>query len=116
MNTVTLISKYKEIRKKKNITQRSLAVLSNIPQPAIARLETNSPKGVHIDTLNALLTCLGYTLEIVPIDRTESSYSTFIREGAKILDHKSLERAERRKKNNETLRKEAEKVFRGANL
>ncbi len=84
MDTTALISKYTGIRKTKKITQRKLADLSNIPQPAIARLESNSPKGVRVDTLNTLLSCLGYTLEIVPIESKESSYSDFLINGASI--------------------------------
>lgn len=62
-----LIGKIIEAREEKGLTQRELAELSGIKQPAIARLESGAavPK---IDTLIRLLVPLGKTIAIVPLD------------------------------------------------
>lgn len=63
---VALIGKIIEAREEKGMSQRDLAEISGIKQPAIARLESmkNTPQ---IDTLFKILNPLGYTLSIVPI-------------------------------------------------
>ena len=63
---VALIGKMIEAREKKGISQRELAKLSGVKQPAIARLESmkSTPQ---IDTLFKILAPLGYTLSITPI-------------------------------------------------
>ena len=63
---IELIGKVIEARKEKGLSQRDLAELSGVKQPAIARLESmqSTPK---IDTLIRILNPLGYTLSIVPI-------------------------------------------------
>ena len=61
-----LIGKIIEARKTQGISQRRLAELSGIKQPAIARLERGK-SAPQIDTLLKLLVPLGYTLEIVPL-------------------------------------------------
>ena len=63
---VSIIGKMIEAREEKGLTQRELAEISGVKQPAIARLETlrTTPQ---IDTLFKVLYPLGYTLEIVPI-------------------------------------------------
>lgn len=60
-----LIGKLIEARKAKGLSQRDLAEISGVKQPAIARLESmrSTPK---IDTLFKILSPLGYTLSIVP--------------------------------------------------
>ena len=65
---VALIGKMIEAREKKGLSQRDLAEISGIKQPAIARLESmkSTPQ---IDTLFKLLLPLGYTIEIVPLKR-----------------------------------------------
>lgn len=65
-----LIGKVIEARKEKGLSQRDLAELSGVKQPAIARLESmqSTPK---IDTLIRILNPLGYTLSIVPITSFE---------------------------------------------
>ena len=64
---VELIGKMIEAREKKGLSQRELAKLSGVKQPAIARLE--SMKVVpQIDTLFKILAPLGYTLSITPIN------------------------------------------------
>jgi len=57
-----------EAREKNNMSQRALSLASGIAQPAIAKIEKqkNSPQ---INTLIKLLVPLGYTLEIVPLER-----------------------------------------------
>lgn len=61
-----LIGKMIEAREEKGLSQRELAELSGVKQPAIARLESlkTTPQ---IDTLFKVLCPLGYTIEIVPI-------------------------------------------------
>jgi DNA-binding XRE family transcriptional regulator len=61
-----LIGKLIEAREQKGLSQRDLAGLSGVKQPAIARLESmrSTPQ---IDTLFKLLSPLGYTLAIVPV-------------------------------------------------
>jgi DNA-binding XRE family transcriptional regulator len=60
-----LIGKLIEAREEKGLSQRDLAKLSGVKQPAIARLESlkTTPQ---IDTLFKVLSPLGYTLSIVP--------------------------------------------------
>lgn len=61
-----LIRKVIEAREAKGLSQRELAEISGVKQPAIARLESmrSTPQ---IDTLFKVLSPLGYTLSIVPI-------------------------------------------------
>lgn len=63
-----LILKMVELRESQGISQRGLSEISGLKQPAIARLESmqSTPQ---IDTLLKVLVPLGYTLEIVPLDR-----------------------------------------------
>lgn len=65
---VELIGKMIEAREEKGLSQRELAKLSGVKQPAIARLETmkSTPQ---IDTLFKVLAPLGYTLSITPISK-----------------------------------------------
>ena len=62
-----LIGKLIETREEKGLSQRGLAELSGIKQPQIARLESmkSSPQ---LDTLFKILTPLGYTLSITPME------------------------------------------------
>lgn len=64
---VELIGKIIETREQKGYSQRDLAKLSGVKQPAIARLESmkSTPQ---IDTVLKLLAPLGYTLTVVPFD------------------------------------------------
>lgn len=63
---VSLIGKMIEAREAKGLSQRDLAKLSGVRQPAIARLESmkSTPQ---IDTLFKILAPLGYTLSITPL-------------------------------------------------
>ena len=63
---VELIGKMIEAREMKGYSQRELAELSGVKQPAIARMESlkSTPQ---IDTLLKILAPLGYTLSITPI-------------------------------------------------
>ena len=63
---VSIIGKMIEAREKKGLSQRELAEVSGVKQPAIARLESLKATP-QIDTLFKVLYPLGYTLEIVPI-------------------------------------------------
>lgn len=65
---VSLIGKMIEARESKGISQRELAELSGVKQPAIARIE--SMKTIpQVDTLLKVLAPLGYTLGIVPLQK-----------------------------------------------
>jgi hypothetical protein len=62
-----LIGKLIETREEKGLSQRGLAELIGMKQPQIARLESmkSSPQ---LDTLFKVLTPLGYTLSITPMN------------------------------------------------
>lgn len=62
----SIISKVIKAREEKGLSQRELAEMSGVKQPAIARIE-NMKNAPQIDTLMKLLVPLGYTLEIVPL-------------------------------------------------
>jgi transcriptional regulator with XRE-family HTH domain len=68
----SLIGKMIEARESCGITQRELARLSGVKQPAIARLESMRA-APHIDTVLRILEPLGYTLEIVPIKKEKQA-------------------------------------------
>lgn len=64
---IELIGKMIEAREEKGLSQRELAQISGVKQPAIARLESmkTTPR---IDTLFKILNPLGYTISIVPLN------------------------------------------------
>lgn len=62
-----LIGKIIEAREEMGLSQRELAELSGVKQPAIARLESGAAVP-RIDTLIRLLVPLGKTLAIVPLE------------------------------------------------
>lgn len=64
----SLIMKMVEARESRGVSQRDLSKLSGVKQPAIARMESmkSTPQ---IDTLLKVLVPLGYTLEIVPLNK-----------------------------------------------
>ena len=66
---VSLIVKMIEAREAKGLSQRELAKLSGVKQPAITRMESmkSTPQ---INTLIKVLIPLGYTLEIVPLNQS----------------------------------------------
>ena len=68
---IELIGKMIEAREGKGLSQRELARISGVKQPAIARLESmkSTPQ---IDTLFKILNPLGYTISIVPLNSTDS--------------------------------------------
>lgn len=66
---VSLIGKIIEAREAKGLSQRELAELSGVKQPAIARMESMKTTP-QIDTLIKVLMPLGYTLAIVPLNQT----------------------------------------------
>lgn len=63
-----LISRMIAAREEQGLSQRELAELSGIKQPAIARMESlrSTPQ---IDTMLKVLVPLGYTLQIVPLQK-----------------------------------------------
>ena len=64
---VALIGKVIEARESKGLSQKELADLAGLKQPAIARLETMKATP-QIDTLFKVLQPLGFTLAVVPTD------------------------------------------------
>ena len=62
---IDLVGKLIEAREQKGISQKRLAEMSGLKQPAIARLERMHATP-QIDTLFKVLKPLGYTLAIVP--------------------------------------------------
>ena len=62
---IAFAGKLIEAREEKGISQKRLAEMSGLKQPAIARLERMQATP-QIDTLFKILKPLGYTLEIVP--------------------------------------------------
>ena len=68
---VSIIGKMIEAREKRGLSQRALAEISGVKQPAIARLESMKTTP-QIDTLFKVLHPLGYTLEIVPLQQNDA--------------------------------------------
>jgi len=71
---ISLIGKMIEAREEKGISQRELAEISGVKQPAIARLE-NLKVTPQIDTLFKILYPLGYTMDIVPLNNKQTKQS-----------------------------------------
>ena len=69
---IALIGKMIEAREEKGLSQRELAEISGVKQPAIARLE-NLKATPQIDTLFKVLHPLGYTIEIVPLNGKQAN-------------------------------------------
>lgn len=65
---VSLIGKLIEARESKGLSQKQLAELAGLKQPAIARLESMKATP-QIDTLFKILQPLGYTLAVVPAEQ-----------------------------------------------
>lgn len=56
------------IREEKGLTQSQLAEMCHVKQPVIARMES-SVHSPQIDSLLKILTPLGYTIQIVPLEK-----------------------------------------------
>jgi DNA-binding XRE family transcriptional regulator len=67
---ISLIGKMIEAREERGLSQRGLAEISGVKQPAIARLESMKATP-QIDTLFKVLHPLGYTIEIVPLNHKQ---------------------------------------------
>lgn len=67
---VSLIGKMIEAREKKGLSQRNLAKICGVKQPAIARIESRKTTP-QVDTLLKMLIPLGYTLKVVPLSKQE---------------------------------------------
>jgi len=63
---ISIMSKIIDVRKQKGLSQKELASMVGMKQPAIARLE-NLRTVPTVDTLIEILHPLGYTLEVVPL-------------------------------------------------
>jgi transcriptional regulator with XRE-family HTH domain len=68
---IDLVGKLIEARQQKGISQKHLAEMAGLKQPAIARLERMQATP-QIDTLFKVLRPLGYTLAIVPNNTANS--------------------------------------------
>ena len=77
---IALIGKMIEAREAKGLSQRDLAEMSGVKQPAIARLESMKTTP-QIDTLFKILNPLGYTLSIVPIEQGNAVEQTLAAKG-----------------------------------
>lgn len=67
-----LIRTMVKIREEQGLTQAELAEMCNVKQPVIARME----KAVHspqVDSLLRVLNPMGYTLQIVPIEKQKKT-------------------------------------------
>lgn len=64
---IELIGKVIGAREERGLSQRELAQISGVKQPAIARLESMKTTP-QIDTLFKILNPLGYTISIVPLN------------------------------------------------
>jgi transcriptional regulator with XRE-family HTH domain len=62
-----LIKALVNLREEKGLTQSQLAELCDVTQPVIARMES-SIHSPQVNSLLKILSQLGYTLEIVPIN------------------------------------------------
>ena len=71
---ISLAGKLIEAREQKGISQKRLAEMSGLKQPAIARLERMQATP-QIDTLFKVLKPLGYTLAIIPIGQKKHSHA-----------------------------------------
>lgn len=69
---ISLVGKLIEAREQKGISQKRLAEMSGLKQPAIARLERMQATP-QIDTLFRVLKPLGYTLAIVPDETAQAT-------------------------------------------
>lgn len=60
-----------QIREKQGLTQAKIAELCGVKQPMIARMEKtiHSPR---LDSILKVLVQLGYTLQIIPIEKKDS--------------------------------------------
>ena len=65
---VKLIGKMIEAREKQGLTQRDLAKISGVKQPAIARIESLRSTPQLATPLKVLIP-LGYSLEIIPLQK-----------------------------------------------
>lgn len=69
---VSVMSKVIEARKQKGMTQKDLADITGLKQPAIARFE-KFEKIPQIDTIFTVLRPLGYKLKVVPIEEERTA-------------------------------------------
>ena len=74
---VALIGKLIEARELKGLSQKELADLAGVKQPAVARLESMKATP-QIDTLFKILQPLGYTLAIVPDNKYHESKNCLV--------------------------------------
>lgn len=60
-----------EVRYEQGISQKKLEEVSGISQPVIARMETGE-SSLQLDTVLKVLTSLGKTLAVVPLEQGKS--------------------------------------------
>ena len=64
---VAIIGEMVMVRRKRGISQKQLEEMSGVKQPVIARMESGKTSP-QLDTVLKVLTSLGLTLAVVPID------------------------------------------------
>ncbi len=64
MNLLELGNSIRNLRKEKKLTQEELSKMANISRATLSKLENGSIAHVSIVTLNTILNCLGYELDI----------------------------------------------------
>lgn len=62
----------KELRQQKGITQETLAKESNISRATLSKLENGYIANISIVTINQILCCLGYEIDIKPANPFKS--------------------------------------------
>ncbi|HET0994303.1 helix-turn-helix domain-containing protein [Streptococcus pneumoniae] len=68
---VAIMSELIEARNKQGISQKKLEEVSGVSQPVIARMETGE-SSLQLDTVLKVLTSLGKTLAVVPLEQGKS--------------------------------------------
>lgn len=68
---VAIMSELIEARYEQGISQKKLEEVSGISQPVIARMETGE-SSLQLDTVLKVLTSLGKTLAVVPLEQGKS--------------------------------------------
>ncbi|MDS5608954.1 helix-turn-helix transcriptional regulator [Streptococcus pneumoniae] len=68
---VAIMSELIEARYEQGISQKKLEEVSGVSQPVIARMETGE-SSLQLDTVLKVLTSLGKTLAVVPLEQGKS--------------------------------------------
>lgn len=69
----------KRLRKEANLSQESLATLSDVERAQISKIESGAVSGVTLNTIKKILDVFGYKLELSKKDTIEESIHPFIK-------------------------------------